>query len=200
MSGVFIVFEGPDGGGTTTHARLLEERLRVSGKEVVLTAEPTGGAHGRRIREVIEGRGVLQYAPTPEDLQRLFCADRAEHIASVIAPSLAEGKTVICDRYVPSTLVYGEVSGVPRELLEKWNADFPKPDLTILTLPPFATCLERLERRETRDSFEQEEFQRKVYEGYVRYAGEHSEVEVVDTSGAKEEVAERIWEAVSGEL
>ncbi len=199
MPGLFIVLEGPDGAGTTTHAALLAERLESEGHEVVLTMEPTDGEYGKRVRAALT-QGAPRGAPTPEELQQLFCADRAEHVTKVIQPAVRAGKIVICDRYVPSTLIYGEASGVSRALLEEWNAGFPAPALLFLLLPPFEAAWKRVEKRDVRDVFEQEQFQRKVYEGYTRYAAEHSKVRVIDTSKTKEESADLIWGEVRDTL
>lgn len=188
MPGLFIVFEGPDGAGTTKHAALLTQKLESAGMDVVSTAEPTMGTHGKRIREMLKSGGA-----TNEHLQELFAADRREHIAQIILPNLKEGKVVIADRYVPSTLVYGEAQGIPLEKLQTLNKNFIRPDLLFLLLPPFEVSWSRVAKRKARDSFEQEQFQRKVYEGYLRYSSMHPEAIVIDTSGTKEESAERIW-------
>ena len=201
QKGLFIVFEGPDGAGTTTHARLLEERLQREGRGVLFTAEPTEGQYGKKIREALKGAPSSftkasedrRGAPTPEELQQIFCVDRAEHVVTVIEPALQAGKVVVCDRYIPSTLVYGEVSGVSQALLEEWNAEFPAPDLLFLLLPPFEAAWERVRVRGVRDVFEQEQFQRKVYEGYKRYALRYLKATVINTSRSEEESAGEIW-------
>ncbi len=91
----FIVLEGPDGGGTTTHSARLAQHLRAAGTDVLLTAEPSDGSIGTHISSILD-----EHRPMPADaLQLLFCADRAQHLAQVIEPALREGKTVICDRY-----------------------------------------------------------------------------------------------------
>jgi dTMP kinase len=195
MSALFIVFEGPDGAGTTRHTALLAKKLREEGKEVIITAEPTQGTHGQRIREMLHSGNAGS-----EELQKLFIADRAEHLEKLVQPSLLLGNIVISDRFVPSTLVYGEAQGIPLRLLQNMNKNFIQPDLLFVLLPPFEVAWERVERRDVRDSFEQVAFQRKVHEGYRRYAKEHPEAIVIDTSGTKEESAERIWETVEKKL
>jgi len=189
----FIVFEGPDGSGTTTLANAIAERLHAEGKEVLLTQEPTNGEHGQKIRASLAGEEKIQ----PEEMQKLFCADRAEHVSAVIQPALHEGKIVVSDRYVPSTLIYGEVAGVSRELLEKWNEGFPVPDLTVFALPSFEICWERVKERGNQDAFEKEQFQKKIHEGYVRYAAEYPDVLVIDTSKEVEECVEEILHMLS---
>jgi len=195
MQGVFIVLEGPDGAGTTLHSKLLAEKLMAEGKEVVLTAEPTGGSIGTWIRQELD-RGSLP----PSALQLLFCADRAEHLSKLIEPALSEGKFVISDRYTLSTIAYGETFGVDREWLKSINEHFLKPDLTILAMPPISVCIERLNRREKRDMFEKEELQQKIHGAYKALVAEDPSIEVVDTSGEKTVGADMIWEMVRGML
>lgn len=169
---------------------MLAERLRALGKTVVLTAEPTDSAIGKEIRSMLKSDTM----PSPDAVQLLFCADRANHVSTVIEPALRRGDTVVCDRYVLSTLVYGAATGLSRDWLLAVNAAFPKPDLSIITLPPFDICMERIMNRSERDRFETENFQRRVYEGYR--STEDTESVFVDTSGEKEEVAECILRRV----
>jgi dTMP kinase len=191
-----FVLEGPDGAGTTKHSALLAERLRKQGHDVVLTAEPTDGPIGTYIRTMLKSPtgdvGALRAMPLPSPgaLQLLFCADRADHVARVIQPALDQGKTVITDRYVLSTIVYGTAQGLDKEWLRSINAAFPKPDVMFLLLPPYAVCAERIGRRATKDQFEVDAFQRKVYAEYEN--ARSPEMIVVDTSGNVEEVAQNV--------
>jgi dTMP kinase len=190
MRGTFIVIEGPDGSGTTHQSEWLAERLHKDGRDVLLTAEPSDGTIGAFVRRALkEGEAI-----SPEAMQLLFTADRAQHIETVIEPALSAGKTVICDRYIPSTLIYGQAQGLPLNWLQSLNKIFIQPDVLILTLPPFEICMERIGRRPSKDMFEQEAFQRKVYEGYARFARESSSAITVDTSGEKEKTAEQVWQ------
>lgn len=181
-----LVLEGPDGAGTTKHSALLAERLRKQGRDVVLTAEPTDGPIGEQIRAMLKGN----HLPDAKALQLLFCADRADHVARVIQPALDAGKTVITDRYSLSTIVYGAAQGLDTGWLQSVNAAFPKPDLMFLLLPPFAVCAERIGRRATKDQFEVDAFQKKVYAEYEN--AKSSEMIVVDTAGPVEDVAGKI--------
>jgi dTMP kinase len=184
-----IVFEGPDGSGTTTHSRLLAEKLRSEGKDVLLTCEPTSGPIGQFIR------GELSKATidSPTALQLLFTADRAWHSDTVINPALNAGKTVITDRFSLSTLLYGEALGIDRDWLESMNKKFDQKSTMILCLPPFETCMERMEKREFQDVLEKRDFQRKVYDLYQKYSEDY-QIDVIDTAGEKEEVSRKIWE------
>ena len=111
----------------------------------------------------------------------------------MIQPALDAGKVVITDRYIPSTLVYGAAAGVSPMSLMRWNDGFPEPDLNLLLLPPFEVSLERLKRRAENDVFEKDRFQRRVYTGYEKYAKEHPEVVVIDTSQEKKVAQEEGW-------
>jgi dTMP kinase len=188
-----IVLEGPDGAGTTKHSALLRDRLTKEGQDVILTAEPTDGPIGSQIRSMLKGN----HLPDPKAVQLLFCADRADHVARIVAPALAAGKTVITDRYVLSTIVYGSAQGLDAAWLQSINAAFPKPDLTFLLLPPYTVCAERVGRRATKDQFEVDAFQRKVYAEYK--AIRSSDVIVIDTSGKVEDAAEMIWQKLKME-
>lgn len=185
----FIVLEGPDGAGTTYHSRKLAQALQAAGEAVLLTSEPSRGRIGSFIQECIkESSDTLPAAA----LQLLFCADRAHHLATVIEPALQEGATVICDRYVPSTIVYGVAQGLEAGWLADINRNFREPDEILLLLPPLDVCRERLKRRAESDIFENEAFQRRVFGEYERFAKEHPSVKVIDTRGEKEAVSEQI--------
>ncbi len=196
MPGFFIVLEGPDGSGTTTQSQFLAERLRADGHDVVLTAEPTDGEIGKGIRYWLKNNTL------PADaLQLLFTADRADHVARVIAPALKAGKIVVCDRYVASTLVYGAVQGVPMSWLQAANEQFPKPDALFVALPPLEVCLKRLAKRGAKDFFETEGIQTRLHQLYRTYAETvKKDAIVIDTSGEKEATAKALHDAVKAKL
>lgn len=118
MRGKFIVFEGPDGAGKTTQQGILARRLAEEGIAVAEEREPTGGAVGTLVREVLSGRRSC----APETLALLFAADRAEHIRR-IESMLAEGKNVLCDRYVFSSIAYQGL-----DLPAEWVAEVNRPN------------------------------------------------------------------------
>ncbi len=186
----YIVLEGPDGGGSTTHAKLLCESLRKTGLDLVQTAEPTTGPIGTMIRTHLRGTGM-----PPDALQMLYSADRAWHMSKVVRPALAEGKLVIGERCHLSTLIYGEALGLDVEWLENMNVTFVEPDLTLILMPPFEVCAERLGIRD-RDILEGDSFQKKVHAIYERYVQTHPEMILIDTSGEKLSTAKHILETV----
>ncbi|MDD5055258.1 MAG: dTMP kinase [Candidatus Peribacteraceae bacterium] len=188
MKGRFIVLEGPDGSGTSTHSGLLADSLKAAGRDVLLTAEPTDSPIGLFIREQLKKKAISSGSA----LQLLFCADRAWHIENVIKPALEAGKTVVCDRYVISTLVYGEALGLDPEWLLRVNTPFIEPDVLLLALPTFEICMQRIGKREQLDVFENHPFQRKVYDLYTRVAEEDASIIVLDTSKPQEIVAREI--------
>jgi|SRR5690554_3103729 len=103
-AGSFITFEGIDGVGKTTQALLLVDFLRDLGFEVVHTYEPGGTALGQSIREMLLDPNNHNLAPVTEIL--LYAADRAQHVDEVVRPALAEGKVVVCERYIDSSVAY----------------------------------------------------------------------------------------------
>jgi dTMP kinase len=123
--GLFVTFEGPEGGGKSTQIRRLADHLTQRGIAVVVTREPGGTALGEAVRELLLGSRHSDMLPETEAL--LNSAARAQHVAEVIRPALAQGKVVLCDRYLDSTLAY---QGAGRGL----SID------DLVTLQSFATC------------------------------------------------------------
>ncbi len=149
---MFITFEGADGSGKSTQAELLRDALAAAGREVVLTREPGGTEVGERIRElVLNGPDMSAWAEAT-----LFAAARAQHVDEVIAPALERGATVICDRYVDSSLAYqgvGRGLGVDEVLelnLTATHGLLPDATFVLLLDPEVATSRvtdpDRLER------------------------------------------------------
>lgn len=186
----YIVLEGPDGGGSTTHAKLLCEHLRTKGFDLVQTAEPTTGPIGTTIRAELKGKGI------PSDaLQMLYSADRAWHMAKVVRPALGENKIVVGERCHLSTFVYGEALGLDIEWLKHMNSKFVEPDLMLVLMPPFDVCAQRLGIR-ARDLLEGDSLQKKVHAAYGKAMNDHPDYVLVDTSGDIAPVAAMIADAV----
>lgn len=204
MSGVFITFEGGEGAGKSTQARRLAERLREAGRAVVLTREPGGSAWAERVREALLRDGGRRLDPTDQAI--LFAAARADHVETLIAPALAAGKVVICDRFFDSTEAYQGSAGASAGLLALLRAIAAgslRPDLTlILDLPP-RVGLERARGREALDGFEAAELH--VHEARRRAFLAIAEREpercvVVDGTLAQDTLAQRIWTLVRERL
>jgi len=191
MNGRFIVLEGPDGSGTTSHTEKLVESLITAGYDVLQTFEATDGPIGTSIRQELRSGGLPAAA-----MQLLFCADRAWHVEKVILPALEAGKIIVCDRYSLSTEVYGQAFGVDREWLHELNTKFIQPDLQLLALPPLSVCFERLAKRDM-DTFEANTALQETVYGLYAAEVEHAEPGTVfDTSGDFEETAAKIFERV----
>ncbi len=139
--GLFVVLEGVDGAGTTTQAHRLADSLRGQGRAVHLTEEPSKGPIGMLLRQVLTGRLITAAAPEMRSpswstMALMFAADRLDHLEAEIAPRLAEGTTVICDRYYHSSLAYQSVTGGRSPETVEWirqvNSLALSPDLTIV--------------------------------------------------------------------
>jgi len=191
--GLFIVFEGIDGTGKSTQLHLLAEKLRQLGFAVVATREPTSGPYGQKIRELFVDRGT---ASREEELA-LFIADRDQHVKEVIAPALADGCVVICDRYYLSTVAYQGANGMDPEVILKKNEDFPIPDLAIILEidPSHGIKRIRKQRNEHPNTFEGEENLRKVADIFALM--EQDYIERINGADSIENVQRYVFEAVA---
>ena len=161
MRGQFITFEGGEGSGKSTHTRLLAERLKALGIEVVLTREPGGSPGAEIIRHVLLSGLAKPLGPETETI--LFAAARDDHVRTTIRPALIDGKWVICDRFIDSTRVYqgvlGKVDGKLIRGLERITVGAAMPDLTFILDVPATVGLARAKRRRGKgatDRFEAE--------------------------------------------
>jgi dTMP kinase len=166
--GVFIAFEGGEGAGKTTQARLAAIWLRDHGYDVVATHEPGATKIGMRLRAMLLDKETTGLTARAETL--LYAADRADHVANVIRPALQRGAIVVSDRYVDSSLAYQgfgrrqEVSSIAR--VNAWAIGGLVPDLTILLEVPTETGLGRLASPADRIEGESHEFHDRVREGF----------------------------------
>lgn len=180
--GYFIVFEGVDGGGKSTQIKMLKKYFRKKGYTVELHVEPTHGAIGSLLWTYMrsESRSF-----TPETEALLFAADRIEH-GKAIKKALEEGRVIISDRYVHSSLAYQGAAGVDRNWMKRLNKHALKPDLVILLDIDPEKSLDRVSGR-NRTIFEEREYLRKVRLEYLDFA-EAGELLVVDASKSIEAV------------
>ena len=188
--GVFIVFEGIDGSGKSTHIKALAEELRSQGYGVLQTSEPSKDRIGNFIRRYAE-RNDSRLTPETEAL--LFAADRFEHVKTVIEPALRKGRIVISDRYLYSSLAYQGAGGLEVDWIREMNRFAPKPDLGILLdiLPEFS--LQRVNRRKT--VFEDSDYLRKVRNIYLKLV-EKGELVRIDADKPRKAVLMEVFSLV----
>jgi dTMP kinase len=208
MTGLFITFEGGEGCGKSTQIAALKARLEALGKTVVQTREPGGTALGESVRKLLQyddaGHGM-----SPEAELLLFAASRAQHVRELIAPAIAEGQIVLCDRFLDSTTVY---QGVARAIdskkvdtINQFAIGDTNPDLTILIDLPPEIGLARVHARSDGqlDRMEKEAigFFQAVRQGYLDLAkSEPKRFLVLDGSQSVEELETQIWQKVEATL
>lgn len=198
----FITLEGPEGSGKSTQARLLVEALEKRGVKVRLTREPGGDPVSEDIRKILLDGPDHSVADRTEVF--LYLAARAQHVESVIRPSLSDGLTVICARFTDSTVAYqGYGSGLDLDLIHRMN-DFAtgglKPDLTLLLDIDVETGLTR-QRQWNRMERKAIEYHRRVREGFLEEARLHPErIVVIDASQDIESVHRQILLHVAQKL
>jgi len=203
--GKFIVFEGIDGAGKSTQAKLLGKWLEERGYEVVLTKEPTDTAFGKLIRKLVltGGReGIIDGARISHEAEALlFAADRAEHVHKLIKPALEGGKVVISDRYFYSSLAYQWARGLDLDWLIDLNRFAIKPDLVILLDLPVKESMKRIGSRSIKTEFDKiVELQKKVRENYLKLAERFPEMKIVNALASVEDIHNDIVALVEHEL
>jgi dTMP kinase len=195
----FVTFEGIEGSGKSTQVRLVAERL---GPRALQTREPGGTAIGRAVRGILLDPANVSLSPMAELL--LYFADRAQHVAEVIRPALAEGRIVLCDRHVESALAYqGYGRGLPLDAIRELGVLATgglRPDAIVLVDVPLELGLQRARRRGASDRLEREElaFHERVRAGYDALAAAEPERWLrVDGRGPVEEVADAVWRGLA---
>ncbi len=205
MKGAFISFEGIEGSGKSTQAKLLYSYLEGRGHEVVLTEEPGGTVIGKEIREVLLAVEHRNMSPLTELL--LYMASRAQHVQEVILPALDRGAIVITDRFADSTIAYqGYGRGIDFGIIDTLDAVATgrlRPDLTILLDIDIGTGLQRNKdvRKVDRLELEDISFHERVRDGYHAIASrEPSRVRTLSVRNGIEETHRAIVEIVRTRL
>ena len=201
MTGKFITTEGTDGAGKSTQIAMLVEFLKNKGIECVVTREPGGTKIGEKLREIVLDPENAEMTYVTEAM--LYAASRAQHVEEKIIPALKEGKFVICDRFLDSSLVYqGYARGLETEMIEKINGYALcgiKPDITLffdirpevgITRKKNMHDLDRIER-------EKADFHQRVYKGYKTLAEKYPErIKSINAEKTVEEVHRQVVEAI----
>lgn len=201
IEGLFIVLEGVDGAGTTTHTRILAEALRARGLPVHTSREPSDGPIGVQIRQILTGRLVVPglHGPRPPSwttMALLFAADRMDHVEASIVPNLMDGVTVLSDRYYHSSVAYQSITGGGEPETIEWvkaiNRHARRPDLTIvLDVPDETAAKRRASRTAGREMFDDLELQQQLA-AFYRGMSEHfpdERIVVVDSDRPVQDVA-----------
>lgn len=200
MKGIFIVLEGPDGSGKSTQIRLLTEYLEEAGREYIVTREPGGTPIGEQIRKLILDENNREMSDVTEML--LYAASRAQLVKEVIGPAIEEGKVVISDRFVDSSVVY---QGIARKLGTDtvYAVNDPaigeyRPDLVIYLDISEDEGIRRKKNQKKLDRLEQEslDFHHMVSEGYRSILSNREDVERIDGSLDRDAIQEKIRSAL----
>lgn len=195
--GFFITLEGIEGAGKSTNLTYIRDILEQAGQDVVVTREPGGTKLGERIRSLLLDAPEIEIPADTETL--LIFAARADHLDKVIRPALAQGKTVLCDRFTDATYAYqGGGRGVSYERiarLENWVQGDLRPELTLLFDVVPELGLKRAGTRSRPDRFEREEhdFFERVRQAYLDLATREPErIRVINAEAKPEEVRQQI--------
>jgi len=202
MKGKFITFEGSEGCGKSTQSRLLFQYLKNKGYDAVYLREPGGVKVSEKIRKLLLDSNN-EISPVCETL--LYMAARAEVVDKVIRPALASGKTVICDRFMDSTVAYqGYGLGIDIRAIT-YIGGFAtkgiKPDLTIFLDLPLRKGLKYRHQKEDRIEKRPLAYHRRVREGYLRMAGlEPARIKIIRVDAEKSVTQSKVREAVLREI
>ena len=194
--GLFITFEGADGCGKTTQMKLLAEYLKNNGADVVLTREPGAKGLGEKVREIL-----LNYEGLVSDRCEsfLFLADRAQNIDIIVNPAIEEGKIVLCDRHIDSTVAYqGFGRGLDIERINMLNniaTNSKKPDLTFVFDIDVETSMKRVGKEKDRMESAGIDFHNRVRKGYLELAKQEPQrIKVIDATKSIEEIHKNVVE------
>ena len=201
--GIFISMEGPDGSGKSTQIELIKEYLEKEGKDVIITREPGGTRISEAIREIILNKDYTEMSPVTEMM--LYAAARAQLVTEVIKPAINEGKVVICDRFLDSSLAYqsyGRGLGDAVLQVNQYAVDGCMPDVTIYLRVDPRTGRQRIRTREQdRIESESERFHDRVHDGYEQLCLRYPDrITAIDAGGTIEEISQAILAEVTGKI
>ena len=198
MKGLFISIEGPDGSGKSTQIENIRKFFEEKNIEIVFTREPGGTPIGERIREIILDNSFKEMDSMTEAM--LYAASRAQHVAQIIKPALDQGKVVVCDRFVDSSLAYqgyGRHLGDAVEVINGYAVNGCMPDITFLMKVDPNVGKHRIqENRDTQDRLEHEKmaFHREVYRGYLDLEKKYpTRIVGIDASMEIDEIRDEIY-------
>ena len=188
----FIVIDGIDGCGKSSHAKSLVSYLRKKGRDAIFLKEPTGESPaGKRLAEALKSNN----RPSPEEELSLFIEDRKWDVENRIMPALKEGKDIVMDRYYYSTMAYQGARGMDIEEIRRMNDFAPVPDIAIILDIDPKIAGERINRRGKGDYFEKLGYLRKVREIFLSMRN-MPEVVIIDSSGPYQQTQKRIKEVL----
>lgn len=193
-TGLFIVFEGGDAVGKTTQMRMLVPWLRERGVDPVVTRQPGGTSLGRKLRKLLLGPDHPELVSRAEAL--IYAADKAQHVEALIRPALAEGRVVVCDRYVDSMIAYqgaGRVLDLAEvEQVARWATGGLRPDLTVLLDADPADAVATI-RQQDRLEAAGLDFHRRAREHFLRLASQAPDrYLVLDARESREAIAQQV--------
>jgi len=196
--GKLIAFEGLDGSGLTTQAKLLKNFLEAKGVNVILTKEPTQESSvAKEIQEILSHKKEMD----PFEFQKLFAKDREEHLNNVIIPALKQNKWVISDRYAFSSFAFGAKNEKEMEEIIKLNENFLMPDLVVFLKVSPEICIERIKKRgEEMKLFEKKEKLEKVFQNYLKLQNRFTNFEIIDGEKSIEEVSKQIQNIIQSKF
>ncbi len=199
--GSLIVFEGNDGAGKTTALSRIRELLEAQGFDVLVSREPGGNPIAEQIREILLNPASQEMTPQTEAL--LYAASRAQHLSQTILPAIAEGKIVLCDRFLDSSLAYqgyGRNLGVSDiEAINDFGLKRFRPDLTLFFSVSAEISAQRIHLRGQEDRLDQESaaFHQRVRDGFEALIAKHPERYIrIDGTQNPEKVAQDGFEAI----
>lgn len=195
--GIFITVDGPSGVGKSTVAQFLGRCLAERGRAVRCTTEPSSAAIGELARF-----GTYEFHGRA--LSCLIAADRYHHVETVIGPALERGEVVICDRYLPSSLVLDQLDGVPKDFVWATHRDLPWPNLAVFLTGAWQLCAERAARRGNHSRFHQADdpVKRREVELFEQVTGELAakgypvaryDIGIQDSEAVQQSVAQQVF-------